>query len=311
MPYNNLVSRTDAQALIPEQVSAEIIANVPRQSAALSLFRQVPMGTNQTRMPVLTALPLAYWVSGDTGLKQTTEQAWSNKFLNVEELAAIVPIPENVLDDSSVDLWGMIRPNLEEAIGRALDEAVLFGVNKPSTWPSDLVTAAIAAGNNYTRGTNAAAAGGIAEDINQTMALVEADGFDVNGAIADRRYRSRLRGARDTTGQAIANVGVTEVMGVPFQYVAPGQWPTGSGAAEILMGDFSQGIIGVRQDITYKMLDQAVLQDTTGAIIFNLAQQDMVALRVTFRCAFQVANPITREQTVEASRYPFGVLRAP
>jgi HK97 family phage major capsid protein len=311
MPYNNLVSRSDAQALIPEQVSSEIIQNLPRQSAALTLFRRVPMGTNQTRMPVLSALPIAYWVSGDTGLKQTTEQAWSNKFLNVEELAAIVAIPENVLDDTEMDLWAMIRPNLEEAIGRAVDEAVLFGVNKPATWPGDLVATAITAGNTYTRGTNAAAAGGIAEDLNQLFGTVEADGFDVNGLVADRRYRSRLRGARDSTGQPIANTGVSEVLGVPVSYVAPGQWPTGSGAAEVIAGDFTQGIMGVRKDITFKLLDQAVLQDTTGAIIFNLAQQDMVALRVTFRCAFQVANPLTREQAVEANRYPFGVLRAP
>ena len=79
MAYNNLVTRAGVQALIPEQISNEILVNLNTESAALSLFRKVPMSTAQTRMPVLAALPTAYFVSGDTGLKQTTEVDWSEQ----------------------------------------------------------------------------------------------------------------------------------------------------------------------------------------------------------------------------------------
>jgi HK97 family phage major capsid protein len=311
MPYNNLVSRSDVAALIPEDVASDVIQSAIEQSAALTLFPRVPMSSAQTRMPVLSALPTAYFVSGDTGLKQTTEMAWANKFLNVEELAVIVPIPEAVLDDAHFDVWGEVKPRLTESLGRALDSAIFFGTNKPASWPADIVSSAVAAGNNYTRGTNAAAAGGLAEDINQTMALVETDGFDVNGFVTRTTYKSKLRSARDTTGQKLLDVSTTTIEGQPLVYAMKGLWPTGSGSAEFIAGDWSQGILGVRQDLQYKILDQAVITDNTGAIIFNLPQQDMIALRVTFRCAWQVANPLNYENQSEATRFPFSVLRAP
>src|SRR5690242_15129117 len=152
--YDQILARSDGQPLVPEVVSNELLTNLQAQSAALNLFRNVPMATSQTRMPVLAALPTAYWVSGDTGLKQTTDQQWSNKYLNVEELAAIVPIPENVLADTSYDLWGSIRPNLENAFARAVDQAVFLGVNKPSSWPNAILTDAVALSHGVTRGTN-------------------------------------------------------------------------------------------------------------------------------------------------------------
>jgi hypothetical protein len=34
-----------------------------------------------------------------------------------------------------------------------------------------------------------------------------------------------------------------------------------------------------------------------------------LVVRVTFRVAFAVGNPITREQAAEAQRYPFAVLQ--
>lgn len=311
MPFNNIISRTDAQALIPEDVSKTIIQNTVDQSAALTLMRRATMSNNQQRMPVLSAFPTAYFVNGDTGQKQTTEMAWANKYLNVEEIACIVPIPENVLDDAAFDVWGEIRPRIEEAVGRTLDAAVFFGVNKPTSWPTDIAASAVAAGNTITFPTASQATGGLATDLSNMMGTVEGDGFDVNGYVTDRRFRASLRNARDTTGQKLMDFdgGINTINGDRVVYAMRGLWPTGAGSVQLFGGDWSQFVLAIRKDITYKMLTEAVIQDNTGAIIFNLAQQDMVALRVTFRAAWQVANPLTHEQAVEASRYPAGILR--
>jgi len=312
VPYNSVISRADVQALIPEQVSNIMLQGVAYQSAALNLFTRVQMSTNTTRLPVLSALPVAYWVNGDTGLKQTTKQAWANKYLTVEEIAAIVPIPEAVLDDASFDVWGSIRPNLESAIARALDAAVLFGSNKPASWPTDITAGAIAAGNTVARGTAANTAGGVAEDLNQLFGKVEADGYSVNGVVARSSFKQVVRGARDSTGQALADLSGGTLWGETLRIVANGNWPApATGMPEAIAGDFNNAILGVRQDVTYKVLDQAALFDNAGVLVFNLPQQDMVALRVVARFAYQVANPITYDNPTDAARYPFAVLTMP
>lgn len=310
MPYNNVISRTDAAALIPEEVAAEVIQNVAEESAALRLFRRVTISRNQQRIPALSALPTAYFVNGDTGIKQTTEQNWANKYLNVEEIAAIVPIPEAVLDDTDFDVWGEIRPRLVEAVGRTLDAAIFFGTNAPAAWPTNISAAASAAGNTTTEGA-AAGAGGFFADIDNAIATLEADGFDPTGYVAARTARARFRSARNTQGDRIDRDRVSGALdnfdGDSIVYPMRGLFPAGGAAGtnvRLFAGDWSQFMVGVRQDLTYKILDQAVITDGAGVIQYNLPQQDMVALRVVARYAWQVANPLNYDQATEANRYP-------
>lgn len=316
MPYNNVIARGDV--VMAEDFSSEIIDNAEDQSIVLQSFRRATVSKSQQRFPVLGALPTAYWVNGDTGLKQTTEMAWTNKYLNIEELAAIVPVPENVLDDSDFDVWGEARPKLETAIARALDAAVLFGDAAPASFPTSIRASAIAAGNSVTLGTNAATSGGIYGDLDDMIGKVEDDGYDVDVYAANRSLRKSLRKARNADGDRQdrdrISAGLDELDGDRIIYGARGLWPAQGAPASGVKGlvavaaQADQFVVGVRKDITYKVLDQAVIQDNTGAIVYNLAQQDMVALRVTFRAGWQVANGINYDQAVEANRYPAAVL---
>lgn len=317
MAYNNLTSRTDAAALIPEDVSKVMLGKAIEDSAVMKLFKRIPVQRGQTRLPVLSALPVAYWVSGDTGLKQTTEVNWSNKFLNIEEMATIVPFPDNVLADAEVDLWDEAEPLVREAFGRLLDSTVFFGANAPSSFPTNILTAVTNAGNTVTEAATAAQ-GGFFGDIDNLYEKVEGDGFEVNGFVAATGAKSRLRRARDTQGrkldEARTSGDLRTLDGYPVEYVMKGLWPLPGdqvyiNGVRLFAGDWDEFVFGVRSDITMKILDQAVIQDNTGQIIYNLAQQDMTAVRLTFRCGWQVSNRINNEQSQEANRYPVGVLR--
>jgi HK97 family phage major capsid protein len=307
--FDNIISRADADALIPIQEANEILTLATQQSAAMGLFRRINMSAKQFRMPVLAALPVAYFVNGDTGLKQTTEVNWEHKYLDAEEIACIVPIPENVLDDSRFPIWANVRPLVAEAVGRTLDAAIFFGSNKPASWPAAIVPTAIARGKVVTRGTANAAAGGIAGDFSNLFALVEQSGFDVSGLVLSRIYRGLLRNARNTQGNLFPEVSPGDVYGIDPRYTLRGMWPVGANSAEGVAGDFSFAILGLRSDIAFKVLDQAVISDADGKIIYNLPQQDMLALRVTARFAWQVGDPISHDEPDPDKRYPFGVIR--
>jgi HK97 family phage major capsid protein len=331
MPYNSVLARGSgptysttpgAHPLIPEDVQKAIIKGATNKSAALAMFSKRNMGTAQQRMPILASKPSAAWVTGDTGLKQTTTLTWDNLFLNAEELAVNVPIPINVLEDTTYKLWDEIKPEIEEAIAYALDLAVFFGINVPASWTTGSVVAhAIAASNTVTVGTQTP--NDIGSEISAIMGAVEADGFTPDGFYMRNNVQATLRNTREATTNAFmflpANPGLENtrfkgtVMGLPAVAAKTGTFEehdaAGANSTKMITGQWDCGIIGVRQDVKGELFREGVIQDATGAIQFNLMQQDMVNMRFVARYGFAIASPINRLNPTAATRSPFAVLR--
>lgn len=306
------ITKADALALLARQDINEIIKPATSESVALSTFRQVRMSAGTATMPVLSALPTAGFVSMHDstadpvveGRKPTTKVSWINKNLVAEEIAVIVPVHENILADSRFDIWGEVRPLVVQEFARVLDAAVFFGTNKPATWLDPaLIPGAIAAGNEVVGGTGL----DLAEDFNDAFGEVEDDGFDVNAAFTGRFLRRELRGLRDADNQPIyldalrSDGNTASIYGQDLHYFTRGGWDRD--VATALVGDRSAVVIGIREDMQVKLLDQATIG--TGANQLNLAEMDMVALRFKFRVAFATAFSTAGG---EATDYPFAVI---
>ena len=305
---------TGAEAgLIPVAYSREIIESAVAQSMVLSTFRRITMPTGVQNLPVLDVLPVAKWVTGevssatpDAGVKPATEQRWKGLVLTAEEVAAIVVIPEAVLEDASINLWNEITPRLGEAIGLALDLAAFLGTNKPASWPTAIIPASVAAGNVVV------AAAGVMDGYDDAFAKVEADGYMVKQVYAGIGEMSGFRGW-SAAGVPIyvsslkSDSFVDSIYGRPVKY----DEFNALGTTRAVVGDPSMALLGVRTDIQYKFLyesslDVSAAQD--GSAVINLAQQDSVGLRVRARFAFQVANPVNHRNPNAATRYPFAVI---
>lgn len=331
MAYNDRLTRATpgASPLIPEEVSRDIIEGAVAESAALTYLRKMRMRRAQTRMPVLATLPNAYWLTGadlnarDIAMKQTTGMQWDNVYINAEEIAVVIPAPKTLLSDIDYDFWDEVRPRISEAIGIALDEAVFFGVNKPATWPTAIVPGAVAAGNTRQVATGAP---DYLQDLNLALGMVEADGYNPNGIWARVQVRSWLRGLRAGDGTASAATplfypdaapsgaqpgGTVYGVRIMFSDAGLSGFATGAANYSLVVGDFKQAILGIREDITMDMFDSGVITDgaTPPVIQYNLIQQDMVALRVTARFGFAVPNPLNRQNPTAGTRYPFAVLQ--
>ena len=300
--------------LIPPEYSNEILTKAVEMSVVMRLARQLPdLPASVRTMPVLDLLPIAYFVTGATGLKQTTNVQWKDVNLTAEELAVIVPVPQSAFDDASFPVWDTIKPLLEEASGIAIDQAMLYGTNKPASWPTDITTMCA---NGSTLNTVSLAACVDMYDAllgeNGLLAKLEADGFIATGHIAHTAMRGRLRNVRNADGDPIFRSG----MQGPTTYEldgAPIYFPTNGAIAStpyLFAGQWDQLVFAMRQDVTWMIADQGVIQDAAGNIVYNLFQQDMVALRMVMRLGFALPNPVNRINTTAASRYPFATLTA-
>lgn len=306
------IDRTGADALIPEQISKEIIQGVTEQSAVLNMGKKLPnMASNRMVMPVLDMLPVAYFVNGDTGTKQTTKMAWDKKKIYAEEIAVIVPIPEAVIDDAEYDIWGEVKPRLVEAFGQKVDGAILFGTDKPTQWRDDVVTTATSAGSVITESSN------LYKDIMGTdgvIAKIEGSGFFPTGHMADISMRAKLRELKDNDGRPLFKSDMQSgtnysLDGNTMNFPRNGAFDVSK--ALMISGDFSQLVYSIRQDITFKIFDQGVVQDpSTGEIVYNLMQNDMVALRAVMRLGWEIPNPINAMKKDKTKRCPFAVYKA-
>ena len=238
---------------------------------------------------------------------ENPEYGFNYGHMSAAELAVIVTVPEAVLADSSFDIMGEVQPRVREAMGAKIDNAILFGGERPTEWTTDVLT--LAAKNKVTG------------PIDYTKLLgkdglfskVEAGGFGVDAVVGDLTAKAELRGLLDTNGRPLFR---SDMQGATTYALdgAPMYFPENGGfdasKAQLIAGNFKKLVYSIRQDVTVKLLDQGVIQDpSTKEIVYNLAQQDMVALRVVMRMGWALPNPATR-MNADRSKVPFAFLTA-
>jgi HK97 family phage major capsid protein len=341
----HMTTEYDAYPLIPETVSKEIMDGICETSAALALFDRLPNMSSRThRMPILSTLGQADFTSsvtdddltvgadqqiddarmlaikgtpygtgdpgyvpneGAPGLKKTLQMAWENVFIIAETIAIVIVIPDDVLDDSSYDMWSAVKPRIIEAFARKADGAIIFGQGRPLTWPTGIVPTAMSRGQVVAAGTGI----DLGIDVSNVLGILEESGYNPDGFIAPPHAKARLRNFRDANNNLIFTPGLQKepdsVYGLPINYMKNGEFNTN--VAAMIAGDMKQAKYAIRQDMTYDIFKEAVISDSDGKVILNLMQQDAKAMRVVMRMGWVVPNPI-HVLNPDRESYPFAIL---
>lgn len=319
--------------VLPIEYGREIIRGVVGRSKALELGRRLPDMRGKTyKLNVNANLPVAGWVKNSQSTPNTegTEinrkpisyYAFEGIDLVAEELAVIIPISENTLadvEDYGIELASELNEQVVGAFQDAIDSAVFFGVGTP--WG---VTSGFPASGGLVAGaTNALAT--VTWDgqagtswynaINDAMTLVEKSGYLPNAILGGASMNSAFRGAITTLGVNVADQG--DIGRLSRHIDLTGGFNESTAFA--IVGDFRYLVYSFRQEMTMKLLTESVIQDpNTGSILYNLSQQDMVALRFVMRLGFALPNPVNRVSGTLASdgaylekgakAYPFAVI---
>lgn len=304
MAYNLQITNEDAKVLNPEQEIIDgIIEGIVKGSTILPKMTRLPdMITGQASMNVLDTLPVAYWVDEETanGRKQTTKSAWNKKKIKAEEIAVIIPIKKNVFNDAKYDIFGQLRPRIIESAYKVIDEAIILGKNKPAEFREGLIPSIINVGKDVAPSTN-----NLYTQISKAMTEVELSGYDVNGILGGVALKGEFReGLVDTTGQPLNPS--SEVLQLDRTYANNGAWD--NTLAKFIVGDFKQAVYAIREDVNFEVFDTGVITDASGNVIYNLLQDDMVALRFTMRLGWEIPNPINILDDTE-NRFPFALVQ--
>lgn len=274
--------RTLPDRFIPEQVVTDIIGALGNQSVVRALARNIPLTTRVGRITIPAEVARAYWVKADNGpphdlgLKKLTRFGLKDLDFVVEELAALIVIPNAYVDDANVPLWDYARNELTAAFARKLDLAFLFGIDRPETSGDSVIEIAQAAGNVVP-----------STDLTQGMLQLLATVPGVNGIATESTFPYAVASQNtsalwfDPRGPAGVNL-----FGLTVQNALDGGWDDSQASA--LVGNWTHAILGIRQDLTFDMFDQGVITDESGNIVVNLMQQDAQALRSVMRVAWAV-----------------------
>jgi hypothetical protein len=267
--------------LIPREVANEAITAAEQESVCLTLGNVIRMSEGLESVPVVSVAPVVDFVTPTYGgRKPMTTIEWTTEQLQPVELAATLAVPDAFLNDAGFPVWTSVRTELAKAIAKKLDQAILFGTDAPSEFPAGGLAALAGAPQSGT---------GAEEAVDAALSALAAQGVRPSGIASGLAINAAIRQSQIASGLGpVTSEGASMLFGLPVETTV--HWLAIAGDA--VAGDWSMLLVGIREDVAYDLSGDGVLVDGAGAIQVSAFQDDMTLMRVHFRVACAVAQPI-------------------
>ena len=272
--------KDNLKGFVPEEIAPGIMDEIARGSSILQLSEVKQMKSDTMKFQVWADKPGAYWV-GESARINTSKASWIFPEMHAKKIAVIIPVTKEKLNDTTIDVFGELKPQIAEAFYTAIDKACLFGTASP--FEKNVLGVATAANNVITRNTQS-----LDLDVSDVMAEIEDKNLDPNGFVGHYGIKKELRNLRDANGNQLAVLGMKEnsLYDLPLAFSRNGAFDKAQ--AELLCGDWSKSIVGIREGIEFEILTEATLQSVTmeDSKPLSLAENDMIAIKATMRLAY-------------------------
>lgn len=281
----NVLLQDAVTGKVPKEEGTLVVKEFMQQSALTRLAKYEAMTKQEKTFTYLASGPGAYWVGEGERIK-TDKATWLTAKLKAHKLGVIIPVSKEFLKYTVQDFFEQMRPAIAEAFAIKFDQAGLFGVGSPFEKGTSIFERITASGNTVAIDS----LGNLYDEMNAVMALVEDADKDVDAFTTTRKFKQKLRGAKDGNNLPIFNdatAGATSsALGLPIGYADSKSWDYAK--ALLLAGNWDMTRYGMPAGMEYKISEDATLttiKDAEGNPI-NLFERDMFALRVTQEVAF-------------------------
>jgi len=291
MPIKRLNTADAAQGgqFVLTEVYDEVNRMLHDEGCVEGMAKHFPMSSLTMDVPkFLTGLD-GYWVNA-MEVKPKDKPTFEMKRITAELMAVIVPFENQLLEDASEDLAGLVKEEAAKAFVEALDRTYL-GYEVTSPFASSM------SGNTPAGATIAFGTGvDLAEDISAAISAIEIAGFTgPTGMITNPAIKHLLRNLRDANNQLIFTENLAActprerycIWGIPICFTRQAPLTGSPQGYEILMGYGPYIYIGDRSGLDVAVSTEATLTQAQMDNI-NLFEQNMTALRFEIRRGFEI-----------------------
>ena len=274
--------------LVPTEVANELIRLVPKYGVARRNCRVWPMKSNKTTIPAGLSGLTDYWIGEG-------EKATASTFsLGQIELVArkhgvLVPITDELIEDSTIEIVDTLIELMAEAIGTGTDKA-LFQGNGGSIagiFGNPDVTVVTTVGTTFSSTK--------ISDLTSLMAAVDEAALDgAKWYMSSTVLYSVILNLEDDAKRKIFSPANQKVPAMLYGYPVEltNGLPKASGADKkfIVFGNLRYVLIGDRRQYSVDTATEATIEDENGQTV-NLWQQGIKAIKGEERIDIKVAKP--------------------
>jgi HK97 family phage major capsid protein len=241
--------------LVPPEYSSEVIEFLRAEATVFPLCRQMPMSSDVLNIPKQTGAATSQWIGENSTISQSQE-TFGQVTLIAKKLAVLVPISNELLEDSDPSVDAVVREDITAELAEAIDSAILAGAgvgNVPLgiyTIPGVTKTAS-STPTNYS-------------DLVAMIARIKnANVRQGNwGWVGDPDAEAILRELQDPSGHYIwtSSVGLgnqavdnapDRLLGYPFRYTTLASGPSDDeNPSRLFFGNWSDAVVGMRKSLS-------------------------------------------------------------